>query len=141
VPMETWSRDRGLFLQASTRPGAKLPHAWLVDRHGHKISTLDVVGRGRFTAVTGLSGGVWADAVVKLDLPFLRVVVIGAPGFVDSYGDWARQREVEESGVLLARPDGYIGWREQVAVVNVTAAMDRLLAAIGSILAHRASAD
>lgn len=48
---EEWKRDRGLYLQATTRPGAKIPHAWLVDRGGKRVSTLDVVGRGRMSLV------------------------------------------------------------------------------------------
>ena len=43
---EEWPRDRELYLQATTRPGAKLPHAWLVGADGHRVSTLDVTGKG-----------------------------------------------------------------------------------------------
>ena len=45
-----------LYLQATTRPGAKLPHAWLVGPDGRRVSTLDVTGKGKFTLVTGLPG-------------------------------------------------------------------------------------
>ena len=51
---ETWARDRGLYLQATTRTGAKLPHVWLVDGAGGKTSTLDVTGKGKFSLLTGL---------------------------------------------------------------------------------------
>lgn len=61
-PEETWRVDRELHHQATTRPGARLPHAWLVDDHGHRVSSLDVVGKGAFTLVTGLSGAVWESA-------------------------------------------------------------------------------
>jgi 2,4-dichlorophenol 6-monooxygenase len=39
-------------------------------------------------------------------------VIIG-PGraVTDLYYDWARVREVDEDGALLARPDKFIGWR------------------------------
>ena len=42
----------------------------------------------------------------------LKAVIIG-PGreVTDIYYDWARLREVEEDGVLLVRPDKFIGWR------------------------------
>ena len=60
---EVWVRDRELHLQASTRPGAKLPHAWLVGRDGRRVSTLDRVGRGRLTLLTGIAGQVWREAV------------------------------------------------------------------------------
>lgn len=64
----------------TTRPGAKIPHVWLVDETGHKVSTLDVTQKGKFSLVTGLSDQAWAAAASELDLPFLRTVVIGAKG-------------------------------------------------------------
>ena len=62
VGEEQWARDRQLHLQATTRPGAKLPHAWLVGDDGRRVSTLDVTGKGKFTLVTGLSGQAWVEA-------------------------------------------------------------------------------
>jgi 2,4-dichlorophenol 6-monooxygenase len=29
----------------------------------------------------------------------------------DLYDDWARLREVDESGGILVRPDGFVAWR------------------------------
>jgi 2,4-dichlorophenol 6-monooxygenase len=84
---------------------------WLVDSSGLKVSTLDVTGKGEFTLVTGVSGGAWVAAVDKLDLPFLRAVVIGVDGARDSYGDWRRTSEIDEAGAILVRPDGYVAWR------------------------------
>jgi 2,4-dichlorophenol 6-monooxygenase len=54
--------DAELHYQPTTWPGARLPHAWLFDRHGERHSTLDLVGKGRFTLLTGLSGEAWAAA-------------------------------------------------------------------------------
>ncbi len=45
-----------------TRPGAKLPHAWLTTDHRRQVSTLDLVGHGRFTVVTGIGGEGWVSA-------------------------------------------------------------------------------
>ncbi len=36
---EVWRRDSQLHVQPTTRPGAKLPHAWLVGRDGRRLST------------------------------------------------------------------------------------------------------
>ncbi len=108
---ETWARDPELYLQAAVRPGAKLPHAWLVDASGRRTSTLDLVGHGRFTLVTGLAGQAWAEAVRAIDRPLLDVAVIGGPEARDLYGYWARVRDIDEDGALLVRPDGYIAWR------------------------------
>jgi 2,4-dichlorophenol 6-monooxygenase len=49
---EVWKRDGSLYLQATTRPGAKLPHVWLVDAGGGQVSTLDVTQKGKFSLVT-----------------------------------------------------------------------------------------
>jgi 2,4-dichlorophenol 6-monooxygenase len=56
---EIWRRDRDLYNQPTTRPGAKIPHAWLVGPDGTRMSTLDVTGKGLFTVVTGLAGTAW----------------------------------------------------------------------------------
>ena len=65
--------------------------------------------------LTGIAGEAWApaaEAVAKrLDVP-LAAVVIGPGREVDDlYYDWADQREVQESGALLVRPDKHVGWR------------------------------
>ena len=77
---EEWPRHREVYLQATTRPGAKLPHAWLVGADGRRVSTLDVTGKGQMTLLTGLGGQAWKHAAGQLDLPFLRTVVVGEPG-------------------------------------------------------------
>jgi 2,4-dichlorophenol 6-monooxygenase len=132
---EIWLRDRGLYLQPTTRPGAKMPHAWLVDTDGRRVSTLDVTGKGMFSLVTGLAGTAWAAAAAKLSLPFLRVVTIGAPGTQDVYHDWHRLREIQEAGALLVRPDGYVAWRQVDPVWDEQDALVRLEDALGAILA------
>ncbi|WP_435582107.1 FAD-dependent oxidoreductase [Amycolatopsis thermoflava] len=108
APPEVWERDPELFHQPSTRPGSKLPHAWLVDEHGERLSTLDLVGRGEFTVVTGLAGGAWVSAAEELSL---RAVRIGDAGARDAYGDWRRVSDLDEAGCLLVRPDGHVAWR------------------------------
>ena len=56
VGEEEWPRHPELYLQATTRPGAKLPHAWLVGTDGRRVSTLDVTGKGQMTLLTGIGG-------------------------------------------------------------------------------------
>nr|WP_300648235.1 FAD-dependent monooxygenase [Paenalcaligenes sp.] len=108
---EVWKRDKDLYLQATTRPGAKIPHAWLINRKGYKLSTLDIVGKGDFTLITGLSGQLWVQAAKKLNLSFLQIRVIGSLEYQDPYCEWQQRREIQENGVLLVRPDGFIAWR------------------------------
>jgi 2,4-dichlorophenol 6-monooxygenase len=131
---EIWTRDRELYAQATTRPGAKLPHVWLVDAHGRRVSTLDLVGRGSFTVLTGLAGRAWEEAAHKLGAPFLRTVVIGEVGAIDVYGRWRRTCEMHEAGALLVRPDGYVAWREVSPEWDVTSASEKLSAALTTVL-------
>ncbi len=131
---EVWARDPELHLQPTTRPGAKIPHAWLIDRHGMRVSTLDVVGKGKFSLVTGLSGQAWRGAARALGLPFLRTVVIGEPACQDVYCDWQRLREIDEAGALLVRPDGYVAWRHCAGVFDADTARVSLQHALAAIL-------
>ena len=98
------------------------------------MSTLDVTGKGLFTVVTGLAGVAWKEAALRLDLPFLRVVVTGSPEAQDLYCEWQRIREIEEAGVLLVRPDGVVAWRDMEGTSDPGEAVDRLSAAIRRVL-------
>ncbi|MGB8941069.1 MAG: FAD-dependent monooxygenase [Streptomyces sp.] len=137
---EMWARDPQLYLQATTRPGAKIPHTWLVDERGRRVSTLDITGKGMFTVLTGLSGEAWVDAARKLDLPYVRTVVVGDADHQDLYGYWAGIREIDEAGVLLVRPDGYVAWRSGEAVHETDKAITLLRHALAKILDQGATA-
>ena len=110
---EFFEKDEQLYLQATTRPGAKIPHTWIIDAKGHKVSTLDITGKGRFTLLTGLSGKGWKQAVEALDLAYLDVIQVGSRDYRDVYGTWNTKSEIHESGAVLVRPDGYVAWRYQ----------------------------
>ncbi|WP_406506110.1 FAD-dependent oxidoreductase [Streptomyces sp. NBC_01602] len=134
---EIWARDPELFHQPSTRPGAKLPHAWLVDGDGNRLSTLDVVGKGAFTVLTGLSGGEWEAAAAEcgntLGIP-LKCVRIGSENSRDAYGEWRRTSEMAEDGCLLVRPDGHIAWRSSRPSQAGSSAYAELLGALRAVL-------
>ena len=127
---EIWDRDRELYLQPTTRPGAKLPHAWLVGRDGRRISTLDLVGKGRFSLMTGLSGEAWRAAVATLACPFLRLVVVGSEHAQDPHCVWFAASQIEEAGALLIRPDGYVAWRVRSGFSSVQDATELLRSAL-----------
>lgn len=127
---EVFTRDPLLYLQATTRPGAKIPHVWLTDEDGLKVSTLDVTGAGVTTVVTGRAGWRWAQAAADLALPHVRVVVIGGDKVRDPYLSWHRVREIAEAGCLLVRPDGYVGWRSAGGVSDVGDAREQLRGAV-----------
>lgn len=108
------SADPELFYSSTAMPGARLPHAW-VQRDGRDLSTLDLVGKGRFTLLTGLGGEGWisaADAVASAHGFEIPAIAIGSGCSIeDLYFEWAERREISEDGCILVRPDGYIAWR------------------------------
>ncbi len=117
-PEPEYVRDPELYHQASSRPGAHLPHAWLT-AEGRRVSTLDLCGDGKFTLLTGISGNAWVSAAQAAGTALgIEIVVhkIG-PGqtYDDSYGDFARSNEIDDDGMLLVRPDGYVGARAKNA--------------------------
>ncbi|HEX3785400.1 MAG TPA: FAD-dependent monooxygenase [Pseudonocardiaceae bacterium] len=136
-PAEQWPRDAELYHQPTTRPGAKLPHAWLVDAAGQRLSTLDLVGRGSFTLITGVSGRCWETAARDCAEEFgisLPLVSIGGETARDAYGEWRRISEIDEDGCLLVRPDGYLAMRrpsatdEQAAIAALRGVLRTVLA-------------
>lgn len=131
---EAWARDRELYLQATTRPGAKVRHAWLVNKKGIRVSTLDVTGKGKFSIVTGLAGEAWVAAAKELNLPYLRTVVTGQGDTQDPYCEWQRHREMEEGGAILVRPDGVVAWRHSAALDDPKKAKDLLASALSQVL-------
>ncbi len=137
---EAWKRDPQLYVQATTRPGAKIPHAWLIGLNGRRVSTLDLVGKGKFTLVTGIAGQAWVEAAKALNLPYLRTVQIGTPGAQDVYCNWHAVREIEEAGALLVRPDGVVAWRQAQGVDGGTEqAREALQQALAAVLAQPAA--
>ena len=88
--------------------------------------------------ITPPAGGRITTAAGKLELPYLRTVVVGAEGSEDSYHDWHRAREIEEAGALLVRPDGYVAWRHTASVWDEQEAVHLLQAAISAILSNNA---
>lgn len=123
------TRDPELYYHATTTPGATLPHAW-IQRDGALVSTLDLVGQGVFTVLTGKGGDAWIAAAKQVGEAFgitVNAVSIahGTPTF-DAYGDWARQREMEDHGCVLVRPDRFVAWRATDGVADPVAELRRV---------------
>jgi 2,4-dichlorophenol 6-monooxygenase len=139
TPEPAFPRDRELYYQATTWPGAHLPHVW-VEHHGIRKSTLDLAGKGRFTLLTGIGGECWAAAAAAVSAAYglpVDVVSIGPAGCdaQDIYADWYRQSEVEEDGCVVVRPDMYVAWRAKQAVAN---ASDVLVGVFAQLLGRTA---
>ncbi len=138
-PDEEFKRDRELYHQASSRPGAMIPHVWLIDPQQQKVSTVDICGKGQFSLITGLGGeDQWRAALTEIENInglSVNLHIIG-PGqdYEDVYGDFARVRDISETGALLVRPDNIIAWRAQEvsdeSAQDLVAAMQKILGKI-----------
>jgi 2,4-dichlorophenol 6-monooxygenase len=139
TPEPPYTRDPELYYHATTWPGARLPHCW-VAHEGRRVSVKDLAGHGRFTLLAGIGGEAWVDAAAAVSAATeveVRPYVIG-PGreVLDTYDDWARTREVAESGCVLVRPDGYVAWRQNEVGEDPTAALEKAMA---TLLGRRAA--
>jgi len=133
TPEPGYDRDPELYYHPTTWPGARLPHVWL-GRAGRRVSTHDLAGKGRFALFTGISGEAWAAAAeeVAAELGIELVAHVVGPGreHIDLYDDWARTREVGESGCVLVRPDAHVGWRRHDLAADPAAELTRVLRAL-----------
>ena len=133
APPVVFERDRELYHQQTSHPGARLPHCWLV-RDGHAVSSLDLAAPEQFTLLTRVRGGSWltAASVVAAELGIDLVALKVGPGgeVTDPYGEFARLSEVGEAGCLLVRPDQHVAWRSSTAVGDPTAELRRVLAEV-----------
>lgn len=133
TPEPVNERDPELHYQATTWPGVRLPHAWII-RDGKRISTKDLVTIDGFALLTGIAGEEWAGAAARVAEELgvtIETAVIG-PGrrYLDGYGDWTRQRGVSEAGAVLARPDGFVGWRSEGLPEDPEAVLREAVAAL-----------
>ncbi|MGP8120997.1 MAG: FAD-dependent oxidoreductase [Xanthobacteraceae bacterium] len=139
--MPAFTRDHELYYQATTWPGAHLPHVW-VEQGGVRKSTLDLAGKGRFVLLTGIGGDCWREAATAVKAKYgvdVEVVTIGPQGCdaLDIYADWYRQSEVDEDGCVLVRPDMYVGWRAKQATAQ---ASELLVDVFGKLLGFKENA-
>jgi 2,4-dichlorophenol 6-monooxygenase len=95
----------------TSRPGARLPHAW-VERAGERVSTLDLLVPGHFTLISAADDPAWADACAKVEDVPLDHIVIGRDA-LDLDAHWQRVSGIRAAGALLIRPDQHVAWRVQ----------------------------
>jgi 2,4-dichlorophenol 6-monooxygenase len=126
----------GTVYTPTSRPGHRLPHAWL-DKDGTRVSTHDIAeGNGALALITGPDGGSWADAAAVAAEKFgirINVARIGCD-YTDPDAAWAQAGEIGNHGAVLVRPDNHIGWR---ATDQVEHPEQVLTTAIETILGRR----
>ncbi|GAA4558835.1 FAD-dependent monooxygenase [Pseudonocardia xishanensis] len=126
----------GTIYHPTTRPGHRLPHAWL-ERGGERVSTHDLVDRDGFVLLTDAAGQAWVAAAEAAAEKFgvtISTAVIGDGGdLADADGTWARLREVSDGGAVLIRPDNHVAYRATEPVADAHEALTRT---VGSLLGH-----
>lgn len=125
--------DHDLVYTPSTVPGASLPHAW-IDRDRRRLSTLDLVGAGRFTLLVGLDAGEWREAAQAASQSLGVDLVVEQVGQGcennDVLNQWAAVRGVADSGALLVRPDRFVSWRSDEAPADPRGALTDALRSV-----------
>ena len=117
-----FNKDKELFYQPTTYPGARIPHAWVYDKTGVKHSILDLCGKGNFSIFTGIGGEEWLKAAKNIETQLgvkIQCNIIGPDqDFEDHAGEWSSIREISASGLVLVRPDQHICWRSKDMISN-----------------------
>jgi 2,4-dichlorophenol 6-monooxygenase len=128
-----WRDPLGHDYRPTSRPGSRMPHAWL-ELGGERVSTHDLVPIDGFLLLTDPSGQDWADAAEKVAAERgveIRVVRVGEGGECrDPEQAWQQAREIEDGGALLIRPDGHVGFRAKNAVADPRNELDNALTAV-----------
>jgi hypothetical protein len=113
------------------RPGTRAPHVW-IEHGGQRVSTIDLYGP-RFTLVAGSGGEAWCSAARRAaaDVRVPMATFRADDGFGDPDAAVARAYGIGESGAVLVRPDGVIGWRSpETAVLDDPGAASTIAAAL-----------
>jgi putative polyketide hydroxylase len=118
------------------RPGTRAPHVWL-QHHGRRCSSLDLFDK-HFVLLVGSENQDWCNteairdtaASLGVSLDTYRIGRTNAD-LLDVDECWARAYGVQPSGVVIVRPDGFVGWRtqkvERLALQQIEAVLRRLL--------------
>lgn len=114
----------------TSRPGHRLPHAWLVN--GEKeVSTLDFTGASEnFVLLTGEAGGAWINAAKavgdKLGISIATAKIGGNGNWQDKTGNWAKNGGVNADGAVLVRPDHHVAFRSKGASANPESVLENV---------------
>ncbi|WP_334028587.1 FAD-dependent monooxygenase [Alteromonas sp. P256] len=137
------TKDPELYIEPDTVPGSRLPHVWLM-KHGEKVSTHDITGKGRFVLLTGTGGSEWIIAAQlysqKTGVPLLAEKIGLGEDNADVFFQWADVCEIEDGGALIVRPDAHIAWRckslPEDPLKQLTLAMDFVLTRSNKLLSN-----
>jgi 2,4-dichlorophenol 6-monooxygenase len=127
-----WRDPMGAEYRPTTRPGSRVPHAWL-EVAGVRRSTHELIPSGGFLLLTGRSGDSWCQAAKRAgdELGFtVAAYRVGGGGDAnDPNQTWQRLRGVEDDGVVVVRPDGHVVFRSGHATADALSTLVSVLKA------------
>lgn len=98
----------------NTRPGARLPHIWLLEGK-KRVSTQDMIPLVGFVLFTSCLGTRWNDAAIMASAATgqpIQLITIGPNGlYQDPQGLCASYGGAVGTGAFLVRPDGHVAMR------------------------------
>ena len=116
----------------STRPGGRLPHAWVQQTDGTRVSTLDLVpAAGALLLTADPAWAAVAEVAVadgRLVAP-LTVVLVGRD-VEDVTGHWTKVAGLGDEGAVLVRPDQHVLWRSLRSAADLDDPTAELVAAL-----------
>ena len=112
---EVESDPFGQVYVPTSRPGNRLPHAW-IEKNDQLLSTHDLVGNAAaFLLITDEDGGEWISATKGIaEAHNIKIVTaqIGVAPYLRDYEDyWEKVKGIKRGGAVLARPDNVVAWR------------------------------
>jgi 2,4-dichlorophenol 6-monooxygenase len=121
----------------TTRPGHRLPHAWLT-HNGARLSTHDLCGHDAgFLLITGKDGSAWEATAMAtataLDVNIATAAIGPDCAYADCDGSWAALCEIGDAGAILVRPDHHVAWRSAGANADPRGCLVSALKAVLSL--------
>ncbi|MGH1295553.1 FAD-dependent oxidoreductase [Bacillus pretiosus] len=117
------------IVELNGRPGTRAPHFFGM-YEGEKVSILDLFGNN-FVLLTGVENSDWAEFVFDVSSKLginIKVYRVGLSGdFIAQEDIFSKLYGIENGGAVLIRPDGFIGWRSEKAVVNPDVILEKVM--------------
>ncbi len=116
-------------VELNGRPGTRAPHFWGT-YDGKEISILDLLGND-FVLLTIAENRTWAECVQNVSSKLginIKFYSVGLRGdFIAQENVFRELYGIENEGIVLIRPDGFIGWRSEKEVVNLDVVLEEVM--------------
>lgn len=114
ITWKNWNLH-SLIFAIDGRPGRRVPHLWVEDSIGRRISTLDLCGRSMILFV-GENGNPWFDAALQVvssigSVPLVTYRMAPDGTVKSAKGAFEKAAGVSPTGAILVRPDDFVAWR------------------------------